>query len=170
LNFVGRDPPLPHLCTGLIYNFIHLNTQHMRTFFQSFLLAFLVTGGFAAAQAQPGGMGMGMDPEKRAEQQTATMTEKLSLSEAQTAKVREINLKYANKMKEARDKADGDREAMRATMTTLRSEQDKELQTVLTEEQWQQWLKIREEMKNNRPGWGGKPKDGKKDESPGKGQ
>ncbi len=141
----------------------------MRTLLQSFLLAFLTAGGFAAAQAQPGG-GMGMDPEKRAEQQTATMTEKLSLSEAQTAKVKEINLKYANKMKEARDNAGGDRETMRATMTTLRGEQDKELQTVLTEEQWQQWLKIREEMKNNRPGWGGKPKEGKKDESPGSGQ
>lgn len=142
----------------------------MQRLIQSLLIAFLITGGFAAAQAQPGG-GMGMDPEKRAEQQTASMTEKLSLSEAQAAKVKEINLKYAGKMKEAREKADGDRDAMRAAVTTLRGEQDKELQTVLTDEQWQQWVKIREEMRNNRSGWGGgKQKDGKKTDSPGSGQ
>ena len=141
----------------------------MRTILQFFLPACFVLGCCTIIQAQPG-EGRGMDPEKRAEQQTANMTEKLSLSEAQAAKVKEINLKYATKIKEARDTADADRDAMRATMTSIREEQDKELQTVLTEEQWQQWLKIREEMKNNRPGWGGKPKDGKKEAAPGSGQ
>lgn len=135
----------------------------MRTILSFLWIALILAGGSFTAQAQPGG-GMGMDPEKRAEQQTATMTEKLSLSEAQAAKVKEINLKYAQKMKEARDKADGDRDAMRTAMTTIREEQDKELQAVMTDEQWQQWLKIREEMRGNRPWKGGKPKEEPKEE------
>lgn len=114
-------------------------------------MAMLLLAGFTL-QAQPGGGGRDMNPEKRAEQQTAQMTEKLSLSEAQTGKVKEINLKYANKMKEARDAADGDWSSMRETMTALRDEQDKELKTVLTEEQYTQWDRIRTEQRNNRGG------------------
>ena len=134
----------------------------MRNIIQSLLCLLFVAGSIAAVQAQPGRGGMGMDPEKRAEQQTAAMTEKLSLSEAQSAKVKEINLKYAQKAKEMRDNASGDREAMRASMVAMRQEQEKELQTVLTEEQWQQWLKIREEQKENRSERRDKAKDKKK--------
>jgi len=124
-------------------------------------MTLLLLAGFAL-QAQPGGGGRNMNPEQRAEQQTAQMTEKLSLSEAQVGKVREINLKYANKMKEARDAADGDWSAMRETATAIRAEHDKELQTVLTEEQWVQWDRIRTEWRNNRGGMdsSNKPADG----------
>ena len=121
----------------------------MRT---TILLALFLALGAFALQAQPGGRNM--SPEQRAEQQTAQMTEKLSLSEAQAGKVGEINLKYAKKMQEAREAADGDWEAIRATMGTIRTEQEKELQTVLTEEQWQQWTKYREEQRANRGNWG----------------
>ena len=126
-------------------------------------MAMLLLAGFAL-QAQPGGGGRAMNPEQRAEQQTAQMTEKLSLSEAQAGKVKEINLKYANKMKEARDAADGDRDAMRETMTAIRDEHDKELKTVLTGEQYTQWDRIRTEQRNNRGGQmapGNKPDAGK---------
>lgn len=118
---------------------------------RSKILAFalFILGGFAL-QAQPGGGGRNMNPEQRAEQQTAQMTEQLTLSEAQAAKVKEINLKYANQMKEARDKADGDWTSMRETMTTIRGEQDKELQTVLTKEQWTKWAEYREQQRANR--------------------
>lgn len=140
----------------------------MKKTFKLLMVATFILAGLAAVQAQPGGEGMGRDPEKRAEQQTATMTEKLSLSEAQTAKVKEINLKYATKIKEVRDNAGGDREAMRAAMTALRDEQDKELKAVLTDEQWQQWVKIREEQRRNRGGFGGE-KPGEKPEKQGGG-
>ncbi len=126
--------------------------MHMRTTIQLFVF-FLAAMAGLTLQAQPGG-GRAQNPEQRAEQQTATMTEKLSLSEAQAGKVKEINLKYAKKMQEARDQANGDWEAMRGTMGTMRTEQDSELQTVLTEEQWQQWIKYREEMRANRGNWG----------------
>ena len=126
----------------------------MRTTFKIFAFIALFTAGFAGALlAQPGG-GWNADPEQRANQQTATMTEKLALSDAQSAKAKEINLKYANKMKEARANANGDREAMRGTMTTLRQEQDKELQTIMTDEQWQQWVKYRDEQRANRGSFG----------------
>jgi len=118
------------------------------------LMALLVLAG-TAVFAQPGDGGRMMNPEQRAEQQTTQMTEKLALSEAQAAKVKEINLKYAKQAQEAREKASGDREAMRNAMTTMRQEQDKELQTVTTQEQWDQWTKAREEMRGNRGNWGG---------------
>ena len=122
----------------------------MRTTIKIFALALLLAAGFAPRLgAQPGG-GWNTDPEQRANQQTATMTEQLSLSDAQSAKVKEINLKYANKTKEAREKAAGDREAMRGVMTSIRQEQDAELQTVLTEEQWKQWVAYREQFRGGR--------------------
>ncbi len=130
------------------------------------LMALFVLAGLAV-YAQPGGGGRMMNPEQRAEQQTAQMTEKLSLSEAQAAKVKEINLKYAKQGQEAREKADGDWEAMRGTMTAIRQEQDKELQTVMTQEQWDQWVKVREEFRGNRGFRGGdKPAPGDKSTTP----
>ncbi len=146
----------PLLTGAPLYQQLNIKkTDHMRKTIHFLLLLVMTTTGVAGLNAQRGG-GMNWDPEKRAEQQTANMTEKLSLSEAQTAKVKEINLKYAKKMSEARQSADGDREAMRATMLSIREEQDKELQTVLTEEQWQQWVKFRDERKENRGKGAGK--------------
>ncbi len=112
-----------------------------------FMLAF-ATGSLSA---QPGGGWQNQSPEQRADQQVALMTEKIALSEAQAVKIREITLKYSQKMQEARQaNPDGDREKMRETMTVIRSEQDKEYQTILTAEQWQNWLKVREEMMQSR--------------------
>ena len=108
-------------------------------------------------QAQPGG-GWGGDPKQRADMQTQLMTDSLALSEAQSAKVGEINLKYAQKMQDAREGATaaGDWESMRATMQTMRAEQDKELQTVMTQDQWQSWTQIRETLRAQRGGPGGR--------------
>jgi hypothetical protein len=126
----------------------------MRTIAKLLSLAFFL-GGFVMLQAQPGG-GRGGDPKQRAEAQTKLMTDSLALSDAQSAKVGEINMKYAQKMQEARaNNPEGDWEAMRATMQTMRTEQDKELQTVLTQEQWQRWTQIREAMRAQRGGPGG---------------
>ncbi len=111
-------------------------------------LVLLLVGGLTLS-AQPGG-GRNMDPAQRAEQQTAQMTEQLALSEAQAGKVKEINLKYANKMKAARDEAAGDWSGMRETMGAIRNEQDAELQTVVTKEQWAKWSEYREQQRANR--------------------
>lgn len=107
---------------------------------------------FTQLQAQgPGGKQGQMDPEKRAEQQTAMMTQKLGLSEAQATKIKEINLKYAAKAKTLREaNTGGDRTAMRGQMTTLRTEQDAELKTMLTSDQWATWEKVQTEQRANR--------------------
>lgn len=93
----------------------------------------------------------GGDPTERAKEQTVEMTEKLSLSAKQSEKVGEINLKYANKLKEARDaNADGDWSTMRETMTQIRQEQNAELKNVMTAAQFEQWEKILEERRSQR--------------------
>ncbi|MCB0521520.1 MAG: DUF4890 domain-containing protein [Lewinellaceae bacterium] len=128
----------------------------MKFIIKFFALTLLLTATFNFAQAQRGDRNA--DPVQRAEKQTMTMKEKLSLSEKQTEKVREINLKYANKMKETRAaNQDGDRSAMRETMTKLRQDQDAELKGVMTSEQFEIWTKMREEKPKQRS-----PKDDRK--------
>ncbi len=127
----------------------------MKITFRILALTTLFFIGFANVNAQRGNWDS--SPEERAEKQTTTMTEKLSLSAKQAEKVKEINLKYANKMKEARAaNTDGDWSAMRETMGKLRQEQDAELKTVLTKEQAETWTKFQEEQRSQRG-----PRDGK---------
>lgn len=113
------------------------------------------------SQAQGGGRNGGRDPIQRAEMQTKIMVDSLSLSTKQGEKVKEINLKYANKQTEARQaNTDGDWEQMRAKMDALRTEQNTELKTVLTQSQFDHWQKISEEMAKHRGG-NGKGMDGR---------
>lgn len=71
-------------------------------------------------------------PEERAEQQTKHMTSQLGLSPEQAAKVKEINLKYAQQQGEHR----GDHESMMKMTETKNAE----LKQVLTEEQYQKHM------------------------------
>jgi predicted component of type VI protein secretion system len=77
-------------------------------------------------------------PQERAEQLTASMTQELSLTADQTAKVKEINLSRFNEQREMRQKAraSGDREAVREQMQTMRKKYDDQMKAVLTEEQF----------------------------------
>lgn len=111
----------------------------------SFALFFFAT----QAYSQNGG-GPNMTPEERAQRQTDNMAETLSLSEAQKEKIYEVNLKFANKMKEAREAADGDWASMRETMVGLRNESQEEIKKYLTDEQFQKWQKIQEERREKR--------------------
>lgn len=98
-----------------------------------------------ALQAQrPNGGGRGGDPKERANQQTERMIEALDLSAAQGEKISALNLAYAEKMLAARKAAreSGDREAMRATMQTMRKEQNEALKKYLTAEQVTKWEKL----------------------------
>jgi hypothetical protein len=125
-------------------------------------LILLVFAASTAATAQPGS-GRGGDPVQRAEMQTKLMIDSLSLSTKQGEKVKGINLKYANKMKEARAaNTDGDWEKMRATMDAIRTEQNAELKAVLTQEQYDRWQKIAEAQMQRRGGPGGQPEEGDK--------
>ncbi len=127
-------------------------------------LLFLVFSINIQAQPPGGGERPTMDPVKRAEKQTAMMTEQLTLSEAQATKVHEINLKYAEQSKTMRE-ANTDRSAMREQMTALRTAQDAELKTMLTSDQWAAWEKIQAEQRANRGEWD-KKKDKDKSQTP----
>lgn len=76
------------------------------------------------------------DPEKRALRQTTRMVEKLKLDEEQTSQVKQINLTYAKKVKEARKVNDGNREAMKKSRSIIRTEKKAAFKAILTEAQF----------------------------------
>ncbi|MEY3369192.1 MAG: hypothetical protein RI973_2347 [Bacteroidota bacterium] len=119
------------------------------------LIALCLASTTASLQAQQGANGRGSDPAQRAEMQTTRMKEELGLSDKQAEKVKAINTKYANKMKELREtNRDGDRTAMREAMTSLRQEQSEELKSVLTAEQFEKWQQLQSEGPGGRNGNG----------------
>lgn len=133
-----------------------MTMNYLKIFF-----CFLLVGSFTlAAQAQRGRTNMSL--EERAEKQTERMTKQLGLSDAQSAKVQELNLKYGEKIKEVRDNADGDREAMRANLETLQTERNAELKTLLTEAQYASHLKTEAERRQRFSERRGARKGGKK--------
>ncbi len=110
------------------------------------------------AMAQPGGGRRGGDPTQRAEMQSQMMVDSLSLSAPQAEKVKEINLKYAQKQQEVRaNTPDGEWDKMRAALEALRNEQNTELKTVLNKDQFERWQKIAEAQFSKGRGRGGVP-------------
>lgn len=97
----------------------------------------------ASAFAQRGGR----SPEERAERMTVRLTEKLALSEEQSAEVKDI---YLNHMQEGKEKAEeaSTREDKRAVMKEQQSAIEEELKAVFSEEQFQQYVSMKEEMKS----------------------
>ncbi len=100
---------------------------------------------FIAFQAKAQGPNRGGTPEEFANRQTKQMTELLSLSEKQQEQVAALNLKYAKKRDEQRKEAVGDREAMREKMKTMRTERQKELKEILSEEQYNKYIEFEKE-------------------------
>ncbi|MCF2497256.1 DUF4890 domain-containing protein [Dyadobacter chenhuakuii] len=84
-----------------------------------------------------------MTPEKRAENQTKQMTEKLNLSEDQQKQVYNLTLARTQKMKELRDAQTADREQMRASMETYNNEVAK----ILTVEQQEKYKTMLEDRR-----------------------
>jgi len=106
--------------------------------------------GFYFLQAQPpvtidttlAGRKMWVDSTSRPEYQTNLMVEKLSLTESQRTKVNDINMRYADKHKMMLDSVRGtNKTAMREKSATLQQQQDAELKSVLTNDQWNNWQK-----------------------------
>ena len=92
-------------------------------------------------------------PEERAAKHTKRLTEKLSLSADQTAKVAAINLEYAQKMKAAKEAATESGEG-REAIKALRNEKEAAIKAVLTPEQAATFEQKR--GKHGRKGRGGK--------------
>ncbi len=87
-----------------------------------------------------------------AKRQTEMMVKSLNLDEEQEKTVEAINLKYADKFQKIREEAAGDREKMRTLRSNLVNNKNKELEKVLSEEQFERYKELEEErakeMKN----------------------
>jgi len=118
-------------------------TNHIAVLAILFLMAF-------QSFAQQGGGRRNMEPKEMAERQTTEMKESLELTADQLPKVEALNLKYAEKLGEARDASDGDRESMRSTMMEMMKEKDVEMKKILTAEQWTKFEADRKERMQNR--------------------
>lgn len=123
----------------------------MKTFL-SVVMTLIVVSSLNLALAQPGGGkgGPNMDPAEMANRQTERMTTALDLNEEQTASIQEINLTYANIMKEARANRTGDRDEMRATMEVIQADRNAEIKTVLTETQYATFMEQQAEQRQKR--------------------
>lgn len=118
----------------------------MRKLMLSLFLAFASVAAFAQRQDSD------MTPEKRAEAQTKTMTERLGLSDEQQKQVYALSLARVQKMQELRDSQTQDRSQMRASMETFNNEVAK----VLTVEQQEKYKTMLEDRRNNGGGGGGR--------------
>lgn len=78
-------------------------------------------------------------PQQRAERLTKMMTRQLNLNAEQVEPVKAINLKYA----ELNEKSKGNRKEMKANVEA----KNKELKAVLTPEQYDNYLKLEERIK-----------------------
>lgn len=86
-------------------------------------------------------------PQERAEKLTEKMTQELGLSAETKAKVSEINYEKARKVEQLRNEAIADKERKKEARQKLKQEHETQLKAVLTPEQFEKWLKLREEMK-----------------------
>ena len=98
----------------------------------------------------------GHDPAARAKKQTEWMKKELSLTDDQTSKVENINLKYAQKKKEII-------EQMHKQMSALDKDKTSDLQGVLNKEQLSKYESKKAEMKEKRKDHGKKHHDRKND-------
>lgn len=117
--------------------------------FSILALVLFAVQGYAQQGPGPRGGRFNMEPKEMAAQQTEQMKKQLNLTDEQLPKIEALNLKYAEKMKAARDEAAGDRDAMRNTMRSMFNEKDTELQKILTEDQWATLQKVRQERRQN---------------------
>lgn len=88
------------------------------------------------------------------EDRVENLKKQLSLTDEQTAKVKEIMESVVKKMREAREENQGDRQAMREAMRKIMSETDDKIMEVLTPEQKKEYEKIIKERNERRRGRG----------------
>jgi len=110
------------------------------------LLGLMLTTHISLAQRGDGSL-TEYPPQERAEIQTRLMANALSLSDSSRIdKVYDINLKYAKKMGELANSGGGRRAKFRK-MRSLSEDKDKELKKALTSEQYEEYLELKEQMR-----------------------
>ncbi len=104
----------------------------------------VLAGMTMAAQAQDKAQ---RTPEERAKMRTERLTKELELTPEQATKVQAINVKYADKVDEARKEREADRAEVRKEAKTMHDAHDAEMKAVLTADQYAKWTARKEEMK-----------------------
>ncbi len=100
-------------------------------------------------------------PEEMAKRQTDQIKEKCGLDKAQEKKVYDLNLESSKKMAKMREEMQGGggpSDDMRAKMTKIRDEQNKEMKKILSADQYVKYEKYLEERRAARQQGGGGPR------------
>lgn len=85
-----------------------------------------------------------MDPK----QQIERLSDKLYLTDDQKKEFESINNEFFTKMRAERNTNQGDREKMRESMQALMNERDARIKSLLTDEQYKQYVANQEQMRN----------------------
>ena len=87
----------------------------------------------------------GRTPEERAEMQAQKLTKKYNLSADQTARIRQISLDKATRMEALKTKNKENRQATGVEMKEIKASWEGQLQSILTQDQYAQYVKERDE-------------------------
>lgn len=98
----------------------------------------------ASAQPRPD---EGRTPEERADNQTKRLTKHLALSADQTEKVHAIVLERTTKMEALRNEAKAEKGKKKSELQAIEAAEEAQMKQVLTPEQFDKYIKHREEMK-----------------------
>lgn len=88
-------------------------------------------------------------PEEKATHRTEMMTKKLKLTDEQVPQVKAINLEFAQKAEEIRTSTEKG-EDRKAKMESLLTDTNAKMKTVLTDDQYGEYLKMVEKQKERR--------------------
>jgi Spy/CpxP family protein refolding chaperone len=138
--------------------------QTARLLLASFIVLFTVVFAQAQQQSNPAGGQQGPRPvpnEKQIEKMVSDLSMELSLDEAQKKEVSEMFAAHFNEVKEVQNKYKSSHEAERKEMDGLRTEFEKEVKTILTNEQQKQFDAFMKDKKAQRKGNGKRPPKGK---------
>lgn len=83
-----------------------------------------------------------VDGKSGATPQTEQMIKDLKLTDKQAADLKSLNEEFATKMKNDRESAKADRQKVRDNMKQMREDRNAKIKKILTDEQYQQYLKM----------------------------
>ena len=99
-------------------------------------------------------MGSGMNPQERMKRTLEEFKTRLTLTDAQFAKVDTILQAQTAEMTKIRESSGGDRDAMRSAIMDLRAKTDKQIEAILTDEQKVEYKKLQKERAQRLQGLG----------------
>lgn len=108
------------------------------------LMAVCILVSTATSTMAQRGDGMRATPEQRAQKQTERLTGALKLTPEQQKQIYDANLKAAQQMKPMQEATEADRTAFREAQ----QQKEASFKTILTADQFQQYLKLKEEMRS----------------------